>query len=54
MAVSRTLKRVVWRSRRDLALSMGKPLEEFYFRMDELGGRLGGLELVAGSVARPI
>lgn len=54
MAISRALKRVVWRSRLDLALSMGKALGRFYLRMEGLGGRLGGLELVAGSVARPI
>ena len=29
MAVSRTLRRVSWSSRRDLALSMGKPLGGF-------------------------
>ena len=45
---------MVWRSRLELALSMGKALGGFYLRMEVLGGRLGGLELVADSVARPI
>ncbi len=54
MAVSRALRRVVWRSRLDLALSMRKALGGFHLRREGLGGRLGGLELVAGSVARPI
>ena len=53
MAVSRALRRVVWRSRLDLALSIGEALGGVYLRMEVLGGRLGGLELVAGSVARP-
>ena len=33
---------------------MGKAMGRYHHRMEGLGGRLGGLELVPGSVARPI